>query len=534
MIDTPLHEWMAPFKGTILGSETPVPNELYLTVKPGTCAEICKYLYDRQGASLVAMVGSDERPLNEGFNLYYFFSLPSPGAPTPQNSRFFLNLRTKVDERHPEFTSITPWIPAAHWYEREIQDLLGLKPVGHPDPRRLVLHENWPEGLYPLRKDFDYKTQPPRAQEDFEMNPVEGEGVFEIPVGPVHAGIIEPGHFRFSSVGEEILNLEARLFYKHKGTEKLAETLPFTQGLFLAERICGVCSFSHATSYCQALEKIAGVEIPERAQHLRTILLELERLYNHVGDVGNICAGTGLLVGNAQGTLLKEKLMQLNEIITGNRYLRGMNTIGGLRRDLSEKQRLLILSTLRQIEKEFKELTDVIMFLSTQRDRLETTGVLPRTVARDLGVVGVAARASGLDSDLRRDHPYAAYDKVSFKVPLRTEGDVSARVWVRIEEAFESVHIIEQLLETLPRGDIRVEVKELPPYKSVLGYTESPRGANLHWIMTSSGSYLYRYKIRSASYVNWPAVPLTVPGNIVPDFPLINKSFNLCYSCTDL
>ncbi len=534
MTDTYFNELTTQFSYAFLDSETPVPDELYITVKPEACVGICRYLYEKCGASLVSMVGSDERPLNGGFRLYYFFSLPGHGSSVPQGSRSFVNLQMKVDERHPEFTSITPYMPAAHWYEREIQDLLGLKPVGHPDPRRLVLHENWPKGFYPLRKDFDYKTQPPRTSEDFEMKRVEGEGVFEIPVGPVHAGIIEPGHFRFSSVGEKILNLEARLFYKHKGTEKLAEILPFTKGLFLAERICGVCSFSHATSYCQALEKIANIQIPERAHYLRTIFLELERLYNHVGDVGNICAGTGLLVGNAQGMLLKEKLMELNEAITGNRYLRGMNTVGGLRRDLSEEKRILILSTLRQIQKEFKALIDVIMFLSTQRDRLETTGILSQQVARDLGVVGVAARASGLDSDLRRDHPYAAYDKVSFKVPLRTEGDVSARVWIRIEEVFESIRIIEQLLDTLPSGDIRVEVKEIPPYKYALGYTESPRGANIHWIMTAPDSRLYRYKIRSASYVNWPAVPLVVPGNIVPDFPLINKSFNLCYSCTDL
>ena len=392
-----------------------------------------------------------------------------------------------------------------------------------------------PEKTYPLRKDFDINTRIPLQESKLPFFKVEGEGVFEIPVGPIHAGIIEPGHFRFSAVGDSIYYLDAKLFYTHKGTEKLFETMPYTKALFLAERICGVCAASHATGYCQAIEKVAGVEIPPRAKFIRTIILELERLYNHIGDIGNICAGAAFLLGISHGFRIRERIQQLNETICGNRYLRGMLTIGGVRFDINDDLKKYILSTLSHVKKDFKEFVNMTLGSASLLDRLETTGRLFMEIAKELGVVGVAARASGIATDTRLIHPYAAYNEVDFDIPIfHYEGDVLARVRVRVDEVYQSIYIIEQCFDKMPEGTIKTSVKELPPYKQALSYVESPRGENIYWIMTAPNNRLFRYKVRSPSFCNWPAIPYTIPGNIVPDFPLINKSFELCYSCTDL
>ena len=240
-----------------------------------------------------------------------------------------------------KYKSITGCIPAAHWYEREIRDMFGLIPEGHPDPRRLVFHDSFPADSHPLRKDWKISENDLKEWGEgvvkkvpYDFMKVEGEGVYEIPVGPVHAGIIEPGHFRFSAVGETIYYLESRLFYTHKGIEKHFESMSFFDGIKLAERVSGTSTFSHSVAYCMAVERMAGINITEKVKAIRTLLLELERIYNHIGDIGNICAGTGLTVGNTMGAVIKERLMQLNERLTGSRYLRGVNMIGGVTKDI--------------------------------------------------------------------------------------------------------------------------------------------------------------------------------------------------------
>ncbi|HET6370369.1 MAG TPA: NADH-quinone oxidoreductase subunit C, partial [Nitrospiria bacterium] len=343
-------------------------NERYLDIAADHLPAVCQHVDRNLGGTLVNIVGADERAIDGHFRLYYVFSIDREDR--------FLIFRVRLSGGSHEYPSVTPLLHAASWYERENQDLLGLKPSGHPYPHRLALHEDWPEGFYPLRKDFDPSRRPERAPGRWEVRPVSGEGVFEVPVGPVHAGIIEPGHFRFSVVGETVLELAARLFYKHRGVEKLAEGKPFEQACILAERVSGVGSFSHATAFCQAVERIAGTEIPDRATILRTIFLEMERLYNHIGDVANLCAGTGLSVGNAQGAILKERLMQLNERVSGHRYLFGINRPGGVRIDLTGEQVDDILKTVESAGKEFADLVGLIQASSSNMDRLEGTGVL--------------------------------------------------------------------------------------------------------------------------------------------------------------
>lgn len=316
------------FKGNVTVAKGSLENEIYISTNKDNLVDVCTYVYNTFQSPLSSIICNDERSLNKNFTIYYVFSLP--------DKDLFFIVYVPISEQFPDFPSITPYIPAAHWYEREIKDMFGLEPVGHPDPYTLVLHGNMPENTYPLRKDFDTNTRLPHLESKLPFARVDGEGVFEIPVGPIHAGIIEPGHFRFSAIGDTILYLDAKLFYTHKGTEKIFEAMPYTKALFLAERICGVCAASHATGYCQAIEKVAGIEIPPRAKFTRTIILELERLYNHIGDVGNVCVGASFLMCGSHGFRIREYMQQLNETICGNRYLRGMLTVGGVRFDIND------------------------------------------------------------------------------------------------------------------------------------------------------------------------------------------------------
>jgi Ni,Fe-hydrogenase III large subunit/Ni,Fe-hydrogenase III component G len=504
---------------------SPARNELYINVQVKDWVKVATRLVSKAPAYLTTMFANDERPITGYFVVYAVFAV--------QNRDLLIGVRLAVKETQAQFPSLTPHIPAAHWYEREIKDMFGLVPVDHPDPRRLVLHPFWPKRLHPLRKDFLPQTIVEPQQGKMAFTTVEGEGVFEVPVGPIHAGIIEPGHFRFSVIGEDVLHLEAKLFYTHRGIEKMCEGMDVQGILSIAERICGACSLSHATAYAQAIERIVGIKIPERAQTIRSLGLELERLYNHIGDIGNICAGVGFAFGNMQLSQLKEVVMALNERFVGNRFLHGVVALGGVNTDISLTMASDIGNTLAVIEKEFKEVTEILLDQPEFINRVENTGILQPEIAADLGVVGPVARAAGLDRDWRRDYPYADYAGKNFVVPVYQTGDVSARLRVRIDETLSSLDLISQFMETMPMGILRIEIETVPAYQYALGYVESPRGANVHWVMTGENNTVYRYMIRSASYPNWPSVALAVPGNIVPDFPLINKSYELCYACLD-
>ncbi len=431
-----------------------------------------------------------------------------------------------------------PLLPAANWHEREAQDLFGIRFAGHPDPRTLVLHDGWPRGLYPLRKSFEGRERPAaEPAEEFPHLRVEGEGVFEVPVGPIHAGIIEPGHFRFSSVGEAVLHLDARLFYTHRGLEKRMEGLSAAEGFYVAERICGVCSVSHGLGFSEAVERMAGVSPPPRARTLRSVALELERLYNHAGDIGNLCAGASYHYGTSAGLRIKETLQRLNERVAGNRFLRDFIVPGGVQRDLSSDLVRAIDETVQASARELADLVERIESNASVLDRFDDIGVLTRQVAVDLGVTGVAARASGVDRDARRDHPHAAFgDAGAPRARVVTDGggDVQARFLVRAREAQESARLVRELLGGLPEGPLAAAVPEaLPAWSVGLAAIESPRGAAVHWLRADGSGRIDRYHLRSASYANWPAVPFAAQSAIIPDFPLVNKSFELCYSCTD-
>jgi Ni,Fe-hydrogenase III large subunit len=374
---------------------------------------------------------------------------------------------------------------------------------------------------------------PPFEGEQHVYRPTYGEGVFQIPVGPVHAGIIEPGHFNFAVAGEPILYLQLRMFYTHKGTEKLFENLSIHRAVFLAESISGDSAFSHGAAFCQAVERAAEIEVPRRAQFMRTILLELERIANHISDVGAIATDVGFAIANAHAGRIREIALRLNETLTGSRVLRGMVAIGGVRRDWQSDQTEAITGKLAKVEREFRDLVAIIQSSDSTRDRLEHTGILRPDKALTLGIVGVAGRASGVNRDIRRDHPYESYSQLPFKVPVYQEGDVRHRMQVRIDEVDESIQLIRAAVAGLPAGAHRAPTQPIPPGRCALSAVEGWRGEIVHWVRTGEGNRIERCKIKDPSINNWPAIVEAVEGNIIADFPVINKSFNLSYSGTD-
>ncbi len=502
---------------------TAAPNETFVACAPADLVRAGAYCASR-GGKLTTMVGLDLNPLGGNLAVEFVFSIPAFDE--------FVRIRADLGATG-TYQALTPTVAAAQWYEREAKDLFGIDPVGHPDPRRLVLHESFPHGYHPMRKDVDPIAAPPVDARRFDYFEVHGEGVYELPVGPIHAGIIEPGHFRFSNVGDVILFLDARLFYTHRGIEKIVERMTPQSAIFTVERTCATCTVSHGVAFASAVERASGVSVPPRAMWLRTLLLELERLYNHVGDIGNICAGTGLHAGTARGAILKERLQRINEAFTGHRFLMGVVDIGGLRRDFDGAALDELGDGLARLEADFTAYAEMLFATDSFVHRLKGPGRLDGATVLALGGTGVTARASGVATDYRVDHPHAAYATLAPRRVVETAGDVFARTLVRVREAEESFRLISGILEGLPGGSVRCEVTPPPPFASALGYAESPRGANVHWVMFDIDGCIYRLRIRSAAYANWPLVARAVPGNVVPDFPLINKSFELCYACCD-
>jgi len=520
-----LDDFMAKLDGKARSLTHPTDAEVYLRLRGAGLREavsiLCK---DHKGRAIT--IFAEDRRETEGIFLVHC-ALEFAGQTE------FLILTAELDGETPRLRSLSADFPALNWQEREMQDWFGIVLEGHPNPRRVALHDNWP-AVNPLRKDFRIDTVlPPFEGERHIYRPAVGEGVFQVPVGPVHAGIIEPGHFSFAVAGEPILYLQLRMFYTHKGTEKRFEGLTVPRAVFLAESISGDSGFSHGTAFCQAVERACDIEVSALVGRMRTVLLEMERIYNHVADIGAIATDVGFVVANAHAGRVRERMLALNEEMTGNRLLRGMICIGGVRRKWRPSQVAQLRKGLREVETELRSLVDLIHSSDSTRDRLETTGYLSPEKAHDLGIVGVGGRASGIDLDVRRDHPYAAYSKLQFKVPVYETGDVWHRMQVRIDEVAESMRMIFALLEDDHQGSICSTWDNLPAGRCAISAVEGWRGEIVHWIRTGPDNTLERCKIKDPSLNNWPAVVEAVQGNIIADFPVINKSFNLSYSGTD-
>jgi Ni,Fe-hydrogenase III large subunit/Ni,Fe-hydrogenase III component G len=502
------------------------PRELRVSVPRETLIGFADYLRAEVHARPELIVAEDTRLEAKAFTLRYVFEVDGAAG--------FVVASISVPAEDPTFPSLaTRWYLASR-FEREIHDLFGLVPTGHPDLRRLPLHQFWPGNYHPLLKDSTARQDFSDDGQPYPFRRVEGEGLYEITVGPVHAGIIEPGHFRFSVEGETIINLESRMYFVHKGIEKLFETATLAQGVKLAERISGDSSVAHAMAFCQAVETLAGVIIPPRAAYLRVVLLELERLYNHIADVGAICTDTGFAFANVHALRLREDLFRLNMRLLGHRLLRDSLVPGGVTRDFDAEQIADALSTISRIIADFDQVVDIATNNGLVLDRLHGTGRLNQQTAREMQVVGVAARASGIDADARRDHPFAAYSALPPRVIVHAEGDVWARMMVRVEEAREASRLIGSALEALPSGRLAVALDTLPEGEGAFGLVEGWRGPIWHWVVGGKNQSLRRVKIKDPSFANWPALNYAILKNIVPDFPLVNKSFNLSYAGNDL
>ena len=442
------------------------------------------------------------------------------------DSRVELVLHVPRDQ--PQIPSLARMDYSIGRFEREIRDLYGITPVGHPLPRRLVRHGHWPTGWYPMLRGA---SASPAFDDDIGSFPfleVEGDGVYEIPVGPVHAGLIEPGHFRFSVVGETILRMKARLWFVHRGVERLFEGRRPEDGIAIAERISGDTAVGHSVAFAMAVEEAAGVEVSDEDRRVRALLLELERIHNHVADLGALANDVGYGLVQSHALRLRESLLRLNAASTGHRLLRDGVTVGGAR--------LLSLpdpGTVGSLVAEATDLAALTLGNATVRDRFTGTSVLSTASASRLGVLGYVARASGIDADARRDHPFVDLGP-GFAVVVEQDGDVLSRFRVRVRELEVSAAVVTSLVEGLAGSAGSGRRTQVEGRGAGLGLVEGWRGLITHRIELDGTGAVSRAKVVDPSFFNWPALPVALADTIVPDFPLTNKSFNQSYAGNDL
>jgi Ni,Fe-hydrogenase III large subunit/Ni,Fe-hydrogenase III component G len=481
-------------------------------------------LLKKEYALLAGEWAADETLMSRGFAVYACY----------RREREYLVVKTEVPVDDPTFPSLTKKFVAAYRFERQIQSLMGLIPIGNPDDRPWIKHEDWPVDAWPLRKTFNAATNLARVPGEYRWIRAEGEGIYEIPVGPVHAGIIEPGHFRFQAMGEDVVNLEEKLGYVHKGIEKRFEALSWQQASRLAARVSGDTTVAHSLAYAQAVEALTGSIVPDRAMWLRALFLERERIANHLGDLGAICNDVAFAILLYQFHRLKEHLLRTNHKLFGHRFLMDRVVPGGVTADIDDAAVATILEELDRLEKDFERLVVIYDENSSVEDRVRDTGVLKPARARELGMVGLVARASGLNLDCRIHHPFPPYDRITVNVPVLISGDVHARAWIRVEEVRESIRIIREVLGTLPPGRIGIAPGSPLPDRSGFAAVEGWRGEILYWVQSGLNGEINRCMVRDPSSLNWLGLEQCIHGNIVPDFPVCNKSFNQSYSGHDL
>lgn len=429
----------------------------------------------------------------------------------------------------PDFPSVGKLHAPAIRLERAIRDLFGLEPVGLPDTRPWLDHGVW--GVrFPLgpRRRVEAKSVP------YTFLPVDGEGLHQIPVGPVHAGIIEPGHFRFTANGEAVARLEERLGYVHKGIESLMAGASIEQGAKFAGRTSGDSTVAYALAFAQAVESAFGLKVPRRAVWLRALMAELERIANHLGDIGAVCNDASFSLLYAECGILRERTLRCAQACFGHRLMMDQVVPGGVACDLADDGIGHLRSLVETIRHRFPELIEIYDNTASLQDRTVATGYLASTLARDFGAGGYVGRASGRAFDARKAVAYPPYDDLDFVAPVRDQGDVNARVWIRIREVEQSLNLIDQIIERLPRGKTRSALGTADEAREGLALVEGFRGDVLAWLRIDANGRIARCHLRDPSWFQWPLLEAAVEGNIVADFPLCNKSFNCSYSGHDL
>jgi len=426
-----------------------------------------------------------------------------------------------------KFPSVAARHPPAIRLERAIGDLFGLEAVDTPDPR------TWLDlGFWDVRHPLGKKT-PASKPDPYKFLPVEGEALHQIPVGPVHAGIIEPGHFRFTANGEHVVRLEQRLGWVHKGIESLMNGAMLDQAAKLASRTSGDSTVAYAFAFAQAAEAALQINPPPRATYLRALMAELERLANHFGDIGAICNDASFSLMHAQCGILRERTLRAAEACFGHRLMMDVIVPGGVERDIAPQGIAEVAALLAETRRVFPRLIELYDNTASLQDRTVTTGIVRQELARQFGAGGYVGRAAGRAFDARSTLAYAPYDELSFEVPVLDAGDVNARVWVRIREVEQSLSLIDQIVAAMPRGAIKEPVDKIKSCEG-LGIAEAFRGEVLVWLKLNSKGRVARCHMRDASWFQWPLLETAIEGNIVADFPLCNKSFNCSYSGHDL
>ncbi len=475
------------------------------------------------GNRMVALWGADHRDRDGAFSVYAAYAMKEG----------LCVVELPVDGMQPSYPDLAGLFPAANRMQRAVQDLLGIAAEGADDTRPWLRHGAWAPDAYPLRRDFDATGAPTGVHESYAFMRVEGDGVHEIPVGPIHAGIIEPGHFRFSVVGEKVLRLEERLGYTHKGIDKRFESFPLAEGYRLAGRVSGDSTVAFAWAYAQAAESLAGVSAPPRAQWLRALLLERERIANHLGDLGALGNDAALAFALSQFMRLKEDVLRLNREVFGHRLLMDRVVPGGVAADVDAAQAERLVRQTHDLEGEVATLHDIFDEHAGMQDRFITTGRVTPELARRLGLCGLAGRSSAQAFDLRVDHPCDPYGTLEVKKVVSASGDVAARVQSRFAEVFESLRLVRAILLQAPAGELRVSLPAARAGAFGVGWVEGWRGEAFVALEAGEDGLIRRCHAHDPSWQNWPLIEHAVMGNIVPDFPLINKSFNLSYSGCD-
>jgi formate hydrogenlyase subunit 5 len=478
--------------------------------------EICNWLFSGLHYSFGGLIVEQ---LTRWELRYVFYGGPGAG---------WLHVLTHLSLSEDHVPSISRLVHAADWHEREVEDLFGLVFEGHPRLGDFVLHNDaWQEGVAPMRKSFSASEPVLHRESDLTGKPrqiVEEAGAFLMPIGPIFAAATGPVHFQLETVGEDVIRAQPRLFYAYRGLEKIAEGRRAEDVLLIAERISGTSAFAHSLAVCQAVEQVCQIEVPSRARALRIFVAELERLRHHVAAIEGICESTGLAVAAAQAAILEEDLLRVSGLLTGHRYLFGLNTFGGLTMNLDETACIRTAGLVQEVVEKLLRLERMLSVSSSFLDRLEEVGHVSAGEAGDFGLVGPIARASGVSRDMRKAQPYSGYEQIEFEVPHESEGDGYARLRMFFREAVQSARIISTVARALPDGRFRVPEVTFRP-GAALGWVEAPRGAALHWVRLGEKGLVDRYRVITPSFANWHGFRLAAENFAFQDFPIILATF---------
>jgi formate hydrogenlyase subunit 5 len=509
----------------LLQIQTPQPRKVFVRVNPGVHRDAFRILLDQdESAGVSAITGVDS---GEAIELMYHV----------RTHGTIVTIRTEVMKEDARIKSITDLIPGADFHEREVADLFGVTFEGHPNPRRLILSDDWPKNLFPLRKDTELTNIENKAETvtTFEGDKMASDvgTLINVIVGPQHPALLEPEKFSLKVDGEVVKDVELRIGYVHRGIEKAAEKRTYLQDIYLVERICGICNAAHAAGFCQTVEAIMGTRVPPRARYLRTIVLELNRIQSHMLLLGH----AGLEMGYESFFQYmwrdRELVMDAMELLTGNRVIASFVTIGGVRRDLKEEKVPKIKAELATLKEKMRFYKHLFERDPTLRVRTKNVGVLSKSDALKLCVVGPVARSSGVRMDVRKDEPYAAYGETPFKMINYSEGDSWARLMVRLDEISESIDIINFALDNLLGGPYRVRVPRIVPAGEALSRVEAPRGELFYYVKSNGTAYPERVKVRTPTFSNILSFAQIAKGGNVADVPVSFVSLDPCFACTD-